>query len=100
MSSSAATPVANYCVVEGGFGGTGNLSTNPFFSNAANPMGADGVWLTADDGLKLGCGSSAYNTGTNTDTPTMTSWATLFSVVSKTLARTKAKPLYRTLHQP
>jgi predicted outer membrane repeat protein len=35
------------------------LTGNPNFVNAANPIGADNVWRTADDGLRLLTGSSA-----------------------------------------
>jgi hypothetical protein len=32
---------------------------NPQFADAAQPAGADGIWFTADDGLRIGSGSSA-----------------------------------------
>ncbi len=37
--------------------------TDPLFVNAANPVGADGIWATADDGLRLQMCSPAVNTG-------------------------------------
>ena len=40
-------------------------STNPLFVNAANPLGADGIWATADDGLQLQKCSPARNAGAN-----------------------------------
>ena len=58
-----------YSIVQGGFTGTGNSASDPLFVNAANPIGADGVWMTADDGLQLACGSAAYNTGTASGAP-------------------------------
>jgi hypothetical protein len=61
---------ATYSAIEGGLTGTGNISTNPNFANTTTPKGTDGKWLTADDGLRLGCNSPAYNTGTNTGAPT------------------------------
>lgn len=48
----------------------GNLiNTNPQFTNAASPIGADGIWRTVDDGLRLTCTSPAVGTGTATGAP-------------------------------
>jgi hypothetical protein len=33
---------------------------NPQFADEAQPAGADGMWFTADDGLKIGAGSPAF----------------------------------------
>ena len=45
---------------------TGNLfETNPNFTNPSLPAGADGLFGTADDGLRLGGCSPAINAGTN-----------------------------------
>jgi hypothetical protein len=33
---------------------------NPQFADAAPPAGGDGMWFTADDGLKIGAGSPAF----------------------------------------
>ena len=33
---------------------------NPQFADAAQPAGADGIWFTADDGLKISAGSPAF----------------------------------------
>lgn len=38
------------------------LSADPLFFNAADPDGADNIWRTADDGLRLKAGSSAIGT--------------------------------------
>ena len=46
-----------------------NSNANPQFSNAANPIGADGIWGTADDGLHLNIISPALNNGSNTLLP-------------------------------
>jgi len=47
--------------------GTGNINSNPSFSNIASGAGTDGNWLTVDDGLKLaGTSSPCYNSGDNT----------------------------------
>ena len=40
-------------------------SSSPGFLNAANPLGADGIPFTADDGFSLTAGSSAINAGLN-----------------------------------
>ena len=49
--------------------GTGVTRGNPEFVNAAVPAGADGIFRTADDGLRIGCTSAARDAGTGT-TPT------------------------------
>ena len=42
-----------------------NINTDPLFVNAADADGADNIWGTADDGLKLINCSPAINTGSN-----------------------------------
>jgi len=54
----------SYSIVEGGYGGSGNLNVNPSFVNAASPAGEDGIPGTADDGLRLQNASPAINAGT------------------------------------
>ena len=49
--------------------GTGVVRGSPFFVNAASPAGPDGIFRTADDGLRIGCTSAARDAGTGT-TPT------------------------------
>jgi Secretion system C-terminal sorting domain len=49
--------------------GTGNINADPLFLNFNNPIGADNIWFTADDGLQLVCNSPSVNTGTNTNAP-------------------------------
>ena len=64
----AGTISVNYSVVVTGtsdFSGSNNVSGDPKFKNASNAIGNDGIWRTADDGLMIGCVSSAYNTGNN-----------------------------------
>lgn len=47
--------------------GTGNLNnTNPLFVDVNNPLGADAIPFTADDGFNLRAGSPAINAGTST----------------------------------
>ncbi len=45
--------------------GGNNLDVNPGFVNAVNPMGADGIPATIDDGLRLSQHSAAVNAGDN-----------------------------------
>ncbi|MEO6832560.1 MAG: choice-of-anchor Q domain-containing protein [Chitinophagaceae bacterium] len=55
----------NYSDIEGVAAAGTNLNTDPLFVNAANPIGADNIWATADDGLELTPCSPALNTGSN-----------------------------------
>jgi len=48
---------------------SGTLNSNPIFVNAADADGADNIFLTADDGLRLQCTSPAIGAG-NGSTPT------------------------------
>jgi|GEM_PF-179720 len=43
--------------------------TNPAFVNESSAIGADGVWFTADDGLRLTNGSPVRNIGSNALAP-------------------------------
>lgn len=68
----AGSPTVQYNDIQGGIHpGIGNISANPTFVDESNPIGTDGVWGTADDGLQLINGptaslvSPAINTGTN-----------------------------------
>jgi len=55
-------------IVQGGYAGA--IDVNPMFVNSANPAGPDGIYRTADDGLRLQAGSPAINTGDNAHIPT------------------------------
>lgn len=70
---SAGAVQAAYSNIESGSGeayfGTGCIDSNPFFLNTANPPGADGIYATTDDGLRLGPGSPSINTGLNAAVP-------------------------------
>jgi parallel beta helix pectate lyase-like protein/type IX secretion system substrate protein len=59
------TPNINYSFTQVSWTGTGNIlgSSSPFL-NASNPAGADGIWMTNDDGLSLQAGSPCINAGT------------------------------------
>ncbi|MBN9349895.1 MAG: T9SS type A sorting domain-containing protein [Chitinophagaceae bacterium] len=60
------TPVFNYNYTQSDFTsiGTGNItgSSDPFI-NSSNPAGTDGIFGTADDGLRLIAGSATVNAG-------------------------------------
>ena len=62
----ASTPDITFTDIEGGYTGVGNINLNPLFTDASNPAGADGLWMTADDGLILKTTSLAINAGSNT----------------------------------
>lgn len=53
--------------ISGQFTGSNNSFGNidPLFRDEENPRGIDGIWRTADDGLKLAIASPALNTGNN-----------------------------------
>jgi hypothetical protein len=50
--------------------GLGIITSNPLFANTNNLIGADNKWMTADDGLRIGCNSPAKDAG-NGSTPTL-----------------------------
>ena len=79
-----------------GTDGTGNIdgdrtannyltSNYPMFVNAADAVGADNIFGTADDGLRLMTGSPAINTGSNID-PRFTDMRLLFEMGAFDLA--------------
>jgi len=45
--------------------GATNVNTDPYFVNASNAIGADNLWGTADDGLRLTPCSPLINAGSN-----------------------------------
>lgn len=62
----------SYSVSRTGAGGN-VLNTDPLFADAGNPEGADEIWGTADDGLRLQMNSPMINAGdplTNTESYT------------------------------
>ena len=63
------TPTVTYSDAQGGYSGTGNISSDPLFINKNDADGADNIFGTADDGLKLQSGSSAGNAGNNAGVP-------------------------------
>ncbi|MES2777560.1 MAG: choice-of-anchor Q domain-containing protein [Bacteroidota bacterium] len=66
-----ATVVVNYSIVQGSgvFSGTGNLNIDPVFNSGSNAIGADGIWGTADDGLRPTVCSPVIEAGNNADIP-------------------------------
>jgi Secretion system C-terminal sorting domain len=54
-----------YSITLDGIVGVGNSDVNPLFVNANNPLGADGIIGTADDGLRLQACSQGINTGSD-----------------------------------
>lgn len=71
VSGSDAT-VTN-CITNIAYTGTGsnNSISDPKFVNLSDPNGADNIWFTADDGLQLACGTTAFNTATSIGAPTL-----------------------------
>lgn len=66
-------PTFNNCIIRDATGSplsitnafvSASLTGNPLFLSQADGDGADNVWGTADDGLRLLCGSPAVNAGT------------------------------------
>lgn len=70
ISDFNSTSTITYSIVQGGYTGTGNMNVDPLWVNAGNPVGADGLWGTADDGLQMKAFSPAMNSGNNASFPT------------------------------
>ena len=58
----SASTLYNSLITSGSiYNNTGTIvGGNPQFADAAQPAGADGMWFTADDGLKISAGSPAF----------------------------------------
>jgi hypothetical protein len=74
LSASGGTRTFTNCLVQGsggsaswnstiGINGGGNLDSDPLFLATGDVDGADGRWMTADDGYRLRGGSPAANSG-------------------------------------
>ena len=63
---SGGTITITYSLIEGGYTGTGNISTNPNFIDAD---GADNTYGTMDDDLRIHLGSPATDAGSNANLP-------------------------------
>ncbi|MFN4151373.1 MAG: right-handed parallel beta-helix repeat-containing protein, partial [Candidatus Sericytochromatia bacterium] len=64
-NDSNSTPTVTYSNIQGGYAGTGNINSDPLFVSTIDLDGADNIWGTSDDGLRLQSGSPSKNTGTN-----------------------------------
>ena len=77
IENDGALPQISFSLI-GGSGGSGggwdinlgtdggnNLDADPLFLDPTDPDGADDVWATSDDGLRLATGSPAANAGSN-----------------------------------
>jgi predicted outer membrane repeat protein len=69
-------PTFSYCCIRGGLNGSrcggddsvdggGNISDNPGFYSNSNPAGADRIWGTSDDSLRLAGDSPCIDAGDN-----------------------------------
>ncbi len=63
---SSGTPVVNYCDVQGGWTGTGNISTDPQFTRLGT-RNLEGEWIDGDYRLKTG--SPAIDAGSSAALP-------------------------------
>lgn len=54
-------------IIQGGYGGIGNIDADPLFVNASNPAGADNVLGTMDDGLRLRACSPGIDAGISSE---------------------------------
>jgi hypothetical protein len=57
------------CCPQLAHGINGNITNNPQFVDAADPDGADNIFMTADDGLSLQTGSPCIDAGNSTGAP-------------------------------
>lgn len=65
MINNQGTATVTNSLVKGGYAGAGNIDNDPQFFNINNPLGLDGVWRTADDGLQISTCSPCFNAGDN-----------------------------------
>src|SRR5688500_11589423 len=82
VSGKPGTPAFRFCDIRGRGGpgalwnpalGTdngGNIMADPLFADTGHPIGADGIWRTPDDGLRLTLGSPCIDTGQIANAPT------------------------------
>jgi hypothetical protein len=65
LTWNAVEPTVSFSLLQSPSTYSSNISANPLFINSSNPVGADGRWITADDGLRLSTCSPAIDAGTN-----------------------------------
>jgi hypothetical protein len=63
--SNVTVTASNSCITADSVTGSANLTVDPQFSDLQHPAGADGVFMTEDDGLALSVGSPCINSGAN-----------------------------------
>lgn len=63
LLNSSSTITTQYCIVQGGRTGDGNIKEDPQLVSTADGEGADNIWFTSDDGLRLKYCSPAINRG-------------------------------------
>ena len=63
-NSNGCTPIVANSIIEGGGSNTNN-NINPQFTQVNDGDGADNIWMTNDDGLRLKPCSQAINAGAN-----------------------------------
>jgi hypothetical protein len=63
FAEAGAIDSVTYSITQDGIAGAGNNDADPLFVNENNPVGADGIIGTADDGLRLQACSQAINAG-------------------------------------
>jgi hypothetical protein len=71
ITTGAGTTIFNNCNLALPATGS-NINVDPLFANPADPDGADNIWATADDGIKLGFASVSLNAGQNALAPSGT----------------------------
>ena len=70
MYGTATTTTTTYTILQSySGGGTGCITSDPYFLDASNPAGADGIYRTADDGLRLYDNSLAVDAGDSSAIP-------------------------------
>jgi hypothetical protein len=60
------SPIVSFCLVQGGYAGTGNINADPGF---ADPNGPDDILGTADDDLRILPGSPCIDAGSSPAVP-------------------------------
>ncbi|MFH1708187.1 MAG: choice-of-anchor Q domain-containing protein [Planctomycetota bacterium] len=68
-NNTGGTATVTYSSLEYSITGTGNRVGTPLFANAADLDGADNIWRTADDGLRLLSTSLCIDKGLNSAVP-------------------------------
>ncbi len=69
FNDSNSNPAVNYCNIKGGYPGLTNIDSCPLFIDDDNPDGNDGIFYTADDGLRLDKGSPCSDTADDNFAP-------------------------------